>query len=73
MLSKSFSQKDEQKRLSNRQQKSHELNQMSSLRILLIVLTTTLTQALRIQKITPKQTEPMTQKPIKSIKFQLEY
>ena len=32
MLSKSFSQNDEQKRLSNLQQKTHKVNQMSSLR-----------------------------------------
>ena len=69
MLLKNFSQNDEQKRLSNLQQKTRKMNQMSLLRN----SDSTLTQALKIQEITLKQMETMSQKLTKSIKFQLEY
>ena len=69
MLLKNFSQNDEQKRLSNLQQKTHKMNQMSLSRN----SDSTLTRALKIQEITLKQMETMTQKLTKSIKFQLEY
>ena len=69
MLLKNFSQNDEQKRLSNLQQKTCKMNQMSLLRN----SDSTLTRALKIQEITLKQMETMSQKLTKSIKFQLEY
>ena len=69
MLLKNFSQNDEQKRLSNLQQKTRKMNQMSLLRN----SDSMLTRALKIQEITLKQMETMSQKLTKSIKFQLEY